>query len=548
MAERHVVLPGSKRSRAKGTVRIGSVDPKETITLTISLCGPKLPGPDDYIGRTLSPSEFEQRFSATRADAEKVSKVLRRFGLKIDSVSLTTRSMRVSGTAAAIERAFQPRMEMRETAQHRVYRGRQGYIMIPAELKGIITGIFGLDQRRMARRKSRKRVPSGGVGHPLSPSDLEDRYKFPPGTGAGQTIAIAEFGGGYFVEDMVAYCQKFNRSVPNVEPISLSAPAYTHQEILALPPKKRKEELGDAEEVMLDAQIIAGLCPDSNLIIYFASFDERGWVELLNMVVNRPPVVLSVSWGLAEEDPGWSAGAITAINDRLNAARLLGVTTCVASGDDGSGDQIDDGNAHVDFPSSSPFALGVGGTMLRTSGTQFQEVCWWEAPGRRTNNGGGSTGGGVSSRFPRPAWQNVKIKSLNPKSINGRVVPDVSALAGDPQYDLVFTGKQRPNGGTSASAPLWAALIARIDALLPQSKRQRFLAPLLYLNSSNGRPVGELGMRDIREGNNASFPKPGVGYRAGVGFDAVSGWGVPDGEALLNALASVDTSDRDAAA
>jgi kumamolisin len=135
----------------------------------------------------------------------------------------------------------------------------------------------------------------------------------------------------------------------------------------------------------------------------------------------------------------------------------------------------------------------------------------------------------------------VKVKSLNPKSINGRVVPDVSALAGDPQYDLVFTGKQKPNGGTSASAPLWAALIARIDALLPQSKRQRFLTPLLYLNlnSANGRAVGELGMRDIEEGNNASFPKPGVGYRAGVGFDAVSGWGVPDGKALLNVLASV---------
>jgi kumamolisin len=151
-------------------------------------------------------------------------------------------------------------------------------------------------------------------------------------------------------------------------------------------------------------------------------------------------------------------------------------------------------------------------------------------------------------RFPRPGWQNVKIKSVNPNSIDGRVVPDVCALAGDPLYDLVFTAKRKPNGGTSASAPLWAALIARIDALLPQSKRQRFLTPLLYSNGPQGRPVGDLGMRDIREGNNTSFPKPGVGYRAGLGFDAVSGWGAPDGKALLNALTILDISDQDAAA
>ena len=132
----------------------------------------------------------------------------------------------------------------------------------------------------------------------------------------------------------------------------------------------------------------------------------------MNAVIAANPVVLSVSWGLAEEDPGWSASAIAAINDRLNAARLLGITTCVAAGDDGSGDQLNDGRAHVDFPSSSPFSLGVGGTMLTNSNAGVSEVTWWQAPGRRTNKGGGATGGGVSTLFPRPAWQNVKVKSL----------------------------------------------------------------------------------------------------------------------------------------
>jgi kumamolisin len=289
---------------------------------------------------------------------------------------------------------------------------------------------------------------------------------------------------------------------------------------------------------MMDVEIIAGLCPKASISVYFSSFDQRGWVDLLNKVITAKPVALSCSWGLAEDDPSWSANAVAAIDDRLNAARLLGITTCVSSGDDGSGDQIDDGKAHIDFPSSSPNALGVGGTMLTKSGSTISEVTWWESPGERAG-GGGATGGGVSTVFTRPAWQNVKVKSLNAGSIDGRVAPDIAALSGPPFYDLTFVGKDAPNGGTSASAPLWAALIARINAKLPVAKQQRFLTPLLYQNGGSGQPVGKSSSRDITSGNNASNPDPGIGYKAGPGFDAVTGWGIPDGVKLLNSLATI---------
>jgi kumamolisin len=91
--------------------------------------------------------------------------------------------------------------------------------------------------------------------------------------------------------------------------------------------------------------------------------------------------------------------------------------------------------------------------MLVKSGANVNEVTWFEAPGQRAG-GGGATGGGVSTIFPRPGFQNVKIKSLNVSSIDGRVIPDISALAGEPLYDLIFVGQPAPNGGTSASAPL----------------------------------------------------------------------------------------------
>jgi kumamolisin len=158
----------------------------------------------------------------------------------------------------------------------------------------------------------------------------------------------------------------------------------------------------------------------------------------------------------------------------------------------------------------------------------IDEEVWWVAPGERAG-GGGATGGGVSVRFDPPAWQaNVQVRSLNPGAKAGRVVPDVAALAGPPYYDLILQGRPRPNGGTSASAPLWAALITRINAQLPEAKEQRFLVPLLYQNGA---------LRDIGVGHdNASFPSPGVGYPVEKGYDACTGLGVPDGKALLAAL------------
>jgi kumamolisin len=539
----HVALPGSNRPKAPNTIRVRDVDPKEKIDVTIALSGSKLPDADEYVGQTLTPDELSEKFGAKKADADKVAKCLRKFGLKVESVSLATRSMRVIGTAAAVEAAFKPDMAIvRSTRQGGEYRGRRGKLQIPKELKGIVTGVFGIDERRMARRKlpsSASAAPSAAMA-PLSPADLEQRYNFPPGDAEGQNIAIAEFGGGYFADDTSAYCTKFQRATPKVQAVAVDAPAYTLQQILALQLQQRKAALGDATEVMLDVEVVAGLCPAANISVYFSTFDEQGWVDLLDQVILAKPVVLSCSWGLAEENPNWSPSAIWSITDRLNAARLLGITICVSSGDDGSGDQLDDGEAHVDFPASSSFVLSVGGTMLKKSAKSVDEVTWWEAPGRRTeNDGGGATGGGVSMKFDRPAWQNVRIESLNKGSIDGRVVPDISALAGQPLYDLIFVGASHPNGGTSASAPLLAALVARINAKLAPAKRQRFLTPLLYQNLANGQTVGKGSSRDIRSGNNASHPQPGRGYKAGAGFDAVTGWGVPDGVTLLESLETI---------
>jgi kumamolisin len=174
----------------------------------------------------------------------------------------------------------------------------------------------------------------------------------------------------------------------------------------------------------------------------------------------------------------------------------------------------------VDFPASSPFALGCGGTKLVGSGTSItSETVWNENP---TDS---ATGGGVSDFFDPPAYQNkAKVPpSKNPGERKGRGVPDVAGDA-DPAtgYAVRVDGQALVIGGTSAVAPLWAGLVALLNQKL--GHRVGFLNPLLY-----GSAVGTGSFRDITSGNNGAYP-------AKAGWDACTGWGTPVGTKLLHVL------------
>jgi kumamolisin len=197
---------------------------------------------------------------------------------------------------------------------------------------------------------------------------------------------------------------------------------------------------------------------------------------------------------------------------------MLGITVCVAAGDGGSDDGVGDGAAHVDFPASSPHALACGGTRLQAAGGQIvAESVWNDGPGQ------GAGGGGVSRFFARPTWQNGLNSTLSngtstPLSMRG--VPDVAGNADpDTGYQVRIDGQASVIGGTSAVAPLWAALIARI-------------------NAANGRPAGLIhpkiygapdALRDIITGNNGDFA-------ATKGWDACTGLGSPSGTRLAQLL------------
>jgi kumamolisin len=144
----------------------------------------------------------------------------------------------------------------------------------------------------------------------------------------------------------------------------------------------------------------------------------------------------------------------------------------------------------------------------------------------------GATGGGVSATFPLPTWQaNANVpSSVNPGNFVGRGVPDVAGDA-DPftGYQIDVDGSDIVVGGTSAVAPLWAGLIAGFNSSLKTSVG--YLNPTLYQTVA----VAAGTFHDITSGNND-------GYSAGPGWDACSGWGSPNGAAILQSLAGTPTS------
>lgn len=508
----HVAVSGSARPVSPGAQAVGAADPDQTINVTVKVRRREAL-PDVVPGKVLSHAEVAQQYGAAPEDLDRVASALEAYGLTVVSKDPAARTVCVSGPTSAVEAAFDTRLLDYEGPRGR-YRGRRGELHVPASIQDLVEGVFGLDTRSVVK-------PRGTIFTPLRAtqeqgafsSDFAKAYHFPAGTGKGQTIALLEFGGGYFPSDLAAYCTQAGIAVPKVEAISVSAPT--------------DQKDGAEGEVMLDVEVVAAVVPDATIKVYFATFSEQGWVDVLDRVVKDAPDVVSISWGLAEDDADWTASGRAAIDDALKQAALVGITVCVASGDDGSGDQETDGHAHSDFPAASPNVLAVGGTQATLSGaTLTGETVWFEGNGTRPN--GGSGGGGVSVEFARPSWQTVKVKSVNPHPIDGRVVPDLAAIAGAPFYRTVVDGEAGLVGGTSAAAPLVASLILRLKANLPSGKKLPFLAPLLY------QGAGAAGCNDIATGKN-STAKVG-GYKAAKGYDACTGWGSPNGTALLAAV------------
>ncbi len=540
MVNTYVVVNGSERISLPGAIATARADANVTIEVTLKLRRKKaLPPLTGRPAVAMTRENLRANYGASKADIDKVVEVFGKFNLEEIGADPATRSVRLSGTIAAMEEAFQVEL-FNYTHESGSYRGRVGPAYVPVEMKDIVEGVFGLDNRRVARR-GRQPVRDRGLARSAAvpsdwyiPSELASHYNFPPGDGSGQTVGLLEFGGGYFPDDLKKFCSLANiPQPPKVKTISADGTPTDSRD-------------GAEGEVMLDVEIVAGICPKADIVVYFAYWSEKGVITALDAAIHdvtNDPGVLSISWGYTEDVGIWTTQAMRQVNETLQEAALLGVTVCVAAGDDGSSDGQMGGDAHVGFPASSPFVLSIGGTTIPKKGGKGPDIVWKEGKGTRAQ-GGGSTGGGVSAVFPRPDWQKgVTIKSVNADSIVGRCIPDIAANADwdASPYLMVVDGETTSNGGTSAASPLVAGLLTLINANGTAGKRVGYVTPVLYQTTGDGnQAVGAAGCTDVLSGNNTThrgwLSHHAGGYSAHKGYDAVSGWGTPDGVKLAALL------------
>jgi kumamolisin len=519
----YVRLKGSERSALPGAEKIAPADPHEQIEVTIRLrrgSDPATFPSDAQMGAPLRDRQYLSRdeFAATHGarpdDCARIRAFASQHGLRVVAEDLGRRSVTLSGTVEALTKAFAVDLH-RYSLAGRTYRCREGAIEIPAELEDVIEGVFGLDNRPQSKTHFRRKAGPAATDVSYSALQLAQAYNFPAGTdGTGQAIAILELGGGYAAADLDTYFKNLGLATPSVTAISVD--------------KAKNDPTGSADgpdgEVELDIEVVGAIAPGAKIGVYFAPNTDQGFIDAVTTAVNDKsllPSILSISWGGPESS--WTEQARISLNSACQDAATMGVTVLVASGDDGATDGASDGSLSVDFPASSPFVLGCGGTTLAiSSGKITSEKVWNDL-----SQDEGATGGGVSEVFSLPSFQGAASVPAAPNGFAGRGVPDVAADA-DPSsgFNVVVDGQSTVVGGTSAVAPLWAGLLARINQSL--GKPVGYLNPLLYSSA-----VAQT-FRDITSGTNG-------GFSAGPGWDPCTGLGTPNGAALLSALKNQST-------
>jgi kumamolisin len=461
----------------------------------------------------LTREEFESLYGTSEADFAAIRSFAAQYGLKVVAEIPASHEVRLTGSVSAFNTAFGVSMVDYQSAKSGTYRGRVGVVTIPSNLKDIIKGVFGFETNAIATTHFRTnfmihtKAETAAVSY--SPLQVAEAYQFPAATGAGQCIAVIELGGGYSEADLNLFFQNLGIKTPTVTAVSVDGGSNA----------PTGDSNGPDAEVELDIEVAGAIAPDAQIAAYFAVNTTQGFLQAVSAAVHDAklkPSVISISWG--GEEHSWTAQARNLFSDVFQDAATMGVTILAASGDDGADDDTPTNTPAVDFPAASPYVIGCGGTTLTLNGSKItNEIVWNELASNE-----GASGGGVSEGFHLPTYQNGNSVPKAVDGFVGRGVPDVAANA-DPNtgYSVVVDGQQTVIGGTSASAPLWAGLIARINQLL--GTNVGYVNPLLYAATAKAT------FRQITSGSNGF-------YNAKAGWNPCTGLGTPNGTALLAAL------------
>jgi subtilase family serine protease len=572
--------------------------PKDPAELASFVTAVSTPGSPEY-RRYLRPAAFGSIFGATAATVRATVMALRGLGLSAGPVSANHLVIKVSATAARIERAFHTTL-----MRYRLASGAEAFAnstapRLPAAIAGDIQAIAGLDDLSLVRGQY---IPAPTPRDRLRSSAVRAAYEAVPGGPQPCKAAVNEsaLAGGPYTADEIATAYGFSGlyaagdfgagetvGVFELEPFNetdvriydecyfgtaegttmSSAPQL---QVIAVDGAQSGLSSDEDVESTLDVEEISAFLPDATVEVYEGPNNNVGPLDVWNEIFTQDTAkVITTSWGACEAQDGGSS-VVAAEANLFEEAAAQGQSVVAASGDSGSSDCTDAsdtpiGKPAVDDPGSQPYVTSVGGTSLKTLGLPATPTTAAVAPSQSVwNSDSGASGGGISSNWAMPAYQADAapalgvVKAYSSRKPCGapagfcREVPDVSADA-DPNTGLVIYWSSWNGwssvGGTSIAAPMWAALVTLADAWPSCATRPvGFLNPTLYWIAGMGPSQYSTAFDDIRSGDNhlTQFSSWWQ-YPATPGYDLASGLGTPSasnpyGGGLVAQLCSLPAS------
>lgn len=515
---------------------------------------------------------FATRYGATDATIAAVRDALSDAHLKVTSVSANHLFIHFSGTVGQAEDAFRTHIANFRMANGHSGTATTGPVSLPASIAPNVISVLGLNTL-LKPSSSLERGSKRGTPAPRTQSFKH--YENAPQACAQAAEAATEFGG--LTDDQIAHAYGVDGlykdgdigagqtiAIYELEPFSTKdvatfdgcyfgkAQAAAMASRLSVKTVDGGAGVGPGSgEAILDIDDVSALAPGANIEVYEAPNSGVGAMDETNQIVQDDTAnVVTTSWGLCEQDEAdLDPGYINVENQLYQQAALQGQTWLASSGDAGSdgcvGQSATPGDPilSTNDPGTQPFVVGVGGTTITDARNHPTEQVW------NDGNAGGGAGGGVSSYWSAPSWQipfndastaasAVSEGGLSPcpQSADGslcRETPDVSLQADEYTgavtiYSAAFGG-WNTFGGTSSSAPLWAAIVADINASsgCQATGPLGFLAPSLYAVASVPAQRAA-SFNDITVGNNDVFDLfNGKFFAARRGYDMASGLGTP---------------------
>jgi subtilase family serine protease len=570
---RSAAVVGTLPSNAPLDVAV-TLNPSDPAGLAAYAQAVSTPGSSVY-HQYLTTAQFADRFGATEDQVQAVQSNLRAHGLAVGPVSPNRLSIPVTGTAAQVGRAFSVSFRKLSLSRGRTATVASAAPALDEPIAGYVQGVIGLSSLNQFHPQLARRAIPAPRHSGLVASARHAATGGPQPCPAASSAASQQ---GAYTADQIASTYGFSSlyqggsqgqgktvAIYELEPndpadIGAYQSCYgTHASVSYIPVNGGSGSGEGSGEAALDIENAIGLAPKASYLVYQgansnSSAPGSGPYETFNAIIsqNRAQVV-SVSWGECEAD---NTDGLQAENTLFQEAATQGQSIVAASGDQGSEDcfsappSIPDLSLTVDDPSSQPFVTGVGGTTLNDPGPPPSETTWNNGPIPGLAGNGGAGGGGTSGTWQIPPYQSGAAASLHVVKSGSREVPDVSVDA-DPNtgYVVYWNGSGsdplstvgwQSIAGTSAAAPVMAALLAVVDsASACRAAPAGFANPALY--QAAGSDYGAT-FHDVTSGNNDLFSAHGGQFAAGSGYDMATGLGTPIAGGLASTLCSASSA------